>query len=174
MVLFIERYHKKRDDDIESLKHSAAYLQAIYNEVKYIEEKVKGASKLKESNTEIYDFVFPTETYDKLAIDKVETSSTETKSIIMDFYTRIKIRNRIYLHRKEVKHRFIRTKNEEGWKTFIEYTDPLIANEERYLSVPMIEGFVKILYEEKEDKINETNFETKSFLQRYWTRIKQI
>lgn len=105
----IQRYRQKRDNMWKDLSYNIAYFEAIGFEVETIKNLMNFAGKLKETKYDIYDVVFPTEAYDKMSIIEVESKDTKTRLSILYFYNIVKKRNRMYIHRNEVKHRFIRT-----------------------------------------------------------------
>ena len=168
ILVYIGRIHKKRDELMQSLKYDSAYFHAIFNEVDKTKEILKG-----NNSSQICDYVFPQEAYDRMSIDKLITEDPATRTNILDFYDRIKIRNRLYIHRREARHRFIRTKNEEGWTHFIKYVDSQILNEEKYLE-GISDFLLESLRSEIKNKDTSLDFEEKPFISRYWIIFKKI
>lgn len=172
IAVFIEINHRKREKIIEELRYSKAYFEAIVNELQKTQFLIKESVKLQENEYKIYDGVFPNEAYDKLSIDKVDVKDERTKTSIIDFYNIVKLRNKKYIHRQEVKHRFIRTKNYDGWTDFINYVDFLIERDEAYLSKKTILcGLIAAVLLEKKDKENRISFEKKPFIKRRWNAL---
>jgi hypothetical protein len=76
--------------------------------------------KINEHGFEIFDFEFPTESYEKAHrfIDIDLGHSLTTNAIILDFYTMIIERNKIYQYRYTVKNNHIEAQDFDKIKTF--------------------------------------------------------
>jgi hypothetical protein len=170
LALYIERHLKKRDDLFESFEYDYSYLSSMFNEIQSLKADMKRKGKIKESNYEIYDFIFPMEVYEKMSLEKLGQSVIATSNIILDFYHLIKRRNKMYIHRTEVKHRFIRTTNDQGWKTFLEYFDQQISVTEEDIQ-RMFKTILPVLGTEAQVKKERLRFEKRFFIIRFFVEL---
>lgn len=172
LIFVTEKYLEKRKQLFDVLKNNISYYNAIINEINTLNAFIQSTKKLKEGKYEIYNFVFPTEVYEKLSIDKVEPISEFSKNIIIDFYTNVKARNRLYIHRMEVKHRFIRTTNDQGWIQFIEYFDKQINDYEIALS-KIIQKVIEVIEGELEENGKVEQSEERFIITRSWLKFQK-
>ena len=127
---------KSQHDYFTFISQKEAFLYSLTDEVGTIKNLMTSNNKMKETDFEIFDVVFPKESYVKFPLEtqRLEIGSVST---IREFYNTVSIRNELYLLRINIRHNFFDDKglNVDSWLSYASGLDFKIKSNEDFLSI---------------------------------------
>lgn len=133
-LFIIQRWIQSQHDYFTFISQKEAYLYSLADEVRTIKNLMTSNNKMKESDFEIFDVVFPKEAYVKFPLEtqRLEIGSVST---IREFYNVISIRNELYLLRINIRHNFFdnRGLNVDSWFSYVSGLDFKIKSSEDFM-----------------------------------------